>query len=114
MLTGNSKLNRLENEIFIHALKIHDRARFTNRLCKLSLGPQVPKGLPANCGTRGVNCWYMISLINICQNFMSSFMKFVLFTKSDSVLISVIVIQRVPMNRNIPLRKPHTLTEVSL
>jgi len=26
----------------------------------LSLVPQDPRGLPTNCGTHGVNSWYMI------------------------------------------------------
>jgi len=44
----------------------------------LSLGPQDQdqRGPPVNCGTHKVNCLYMISSINIGQNFVSSlFMK---------------------------------------
>jgi len=36
----------------------------------LSIGPQDPRGPPANCGTHRVNCRYMISSTTIRQNFM--------------------------------------------
>jgi len=37
----------------------------------LSIGPQDPRGPPANCGTHRVNWRYMISWINIRHQFMS-------------------------------------------
>jgi len=37
----------------------------------LRLGPQDPRGPPANCGMHRVNCRYMIGTMNIPQNFMS-------------------------------------------
>jgi len=37
----------------------------------LSLGPQDPKGPPANCGTHRANCRNMISSIYIRQNVLS-------------------------------------------
>jgi len=36
----------------------------------LSLGPQDPRGPPANCGTHIVDCRYMIRSTIIRQNFM--------------------------------------------
>ena len=36
----------------------------------LSLGTQDPRGPPANCGTSRVDCGYMISSVNIRQNFI--------------------------------------------
>jgi len=44
------------------------RAGFTNTLTYV--GPQDPRGRPANCGTNRVNCRYMMSSINIRQQFM--------------------------------------------
>jgi len=41
------------------------------------IGSQDPRRPPANCGTHGVSCRYVISSINIRQNFMSElFIKF--------------------------------------
>jgi len=37
----------------------------------LSLGPQDPRGPPANCDAHGVNCRSIISSTNIRQKFMS-------------------------------------------
>jgi len=47
----------------------------------LGLGPQDPRGPPANCGTHRVNCRYVISSTIIRQNFMLElFVNLVFFT----------------------------------
>jgi len=67
----------------------------------LSLGPQDPRGAPANCGTHKVNCRYMVSSINIRQKFMSSlFMKLSFIDLIRFRVDNARVFQRVSMNLN--------------
>jgi len=43
----------------------------TKKLGRPGLGPQGPSGPPTNCGPHRLNCRYMISSLNIRQQFMS-------------------------------------------
>ena len=66
------------------------------------LGPQDPRGPPANCGTHRVNSRYMIRSINIRQNFTSC-SSFMILSYINLIRLHVEnakVFQRISMNLN--------------
>jgi len=69
---GNLIRNGLKTSRLITPLKLRQQSRagFTNRLCRLKPRASRSKGPPATCGSHRVNCRYMISSINIRQNFV--------------------------------------------
>jgi len=67
----------------------------------LSLGPQDPRGRPANCVTHRVDCWYMISWINVRKHSVSYlFMKFRFIHLLRFLDDNAWVFQRVSTNLN--------------
>jgi len=66
----------------------------------LSLGPQDPWGLPANCGTHGANCWYTISSISIPENLWFNYSRNLILFSQRFLVDNARVFQRVSMNLN--------------
>ena len=67
----------------------------------LGLGPQDPRGPPANCGTHSVNCRYVISSTIIRQNFiLQLFVKFSFFHVFRFRVDNARVFQRISINLN--------------
>ena len=88
---------------------------FPIRYIGLSLGLQDPKGLPANCGTRGVNYRIMISSIIIRQNCMPySLVKFSFLYLFRFRVDNPRVFQRVFMNLKMTVSSWNLSVDVAL